>query len=101
MSDTGSGTSVPEPVPVGAALGSAAAAPSPPTNPDTLAKDLLTSLVRHSVTGVAGALVADGALEPGMSTHFIVIATGLGVWACGVAWSFAAKWLRAHNVGVP
>lgn len=57
----------------------------------SLLRMMVSAGARHLVTAVAGSLVTAGAIQSDQQTQFVTIATGVVVWAAGLAWSYANK----------
>lgn len=64
----------------------------------SLLRMLVTAGARHALTGIAGALVAHGALSNDQTAQFIQIAVGIAVWLAGYAWSAANKKMVTNAV---
>lgn len=52
-----------------------------------MAKPIIAGQVRHALTGVAGVLVAKGALQSDQSGAFVTISLGLATYVAGALWS--------------
>lgn len=61
-----------------------------PTTTDFI-KASVAAFARHSLTTVAGYLVAKGALASDQGSSFVTIASGVIVWAVGYLWSLYNK----------
>ena len=52
---------------------------------------IISLLLRHALTGLAGTLVTMGVLDTSTSNQFVTVALGLIVGAAGVVWSIIQK----------
>lgn len=57
----------------------------------SLIRMMVTAGARHALTGISGALIANGAIQNDQQAQFISIATGIIVWLAGFAWSAMQK----------
>lgn len=58
-----------------------------------LAATMLASVCRAGLQGLAGVLIAHGAMQSGQSGEFVSIGLGIAASAAGVAWS----WYQHRN----
>ncbi|MBP7649001.1 MAG: hypothetical protein KA744_04075 [Phenylobacterium sp.] len=55
---------------------------------------ILTSLLRHGLTTVAGMLAVNGAIQENQVTQFVTIGSAVVIWAAGQGW---AVWQKRHQ----
>jgi hypothetical protein len=55
---------------------------------------ILTSLLRHGLTTVAGMLAVNGAIQENQVTQFVTIGSAVVIWAAGQGW---AVWQKANQ----
>lgn len=62
-----------------------------PTAPPAFIKSVVAGVVRHSITGAAGAMAAAGMIQTSQQSQFVDIAVSLALWGFGVWWSAIQK----------
>lgn len=71
---------------------------APATTPgDDLFAEIAGATMRHAMSGLAGLLISAGAISPDQTSQFVGIASGIGMWVAGLAWSYGQKWIKRHG----
>jgi hypothetical protein len=60
-------------------------------------KMVVGAAARHALAALAGALVANGAVQGDQTTQFVSIGSGIVIWLAGYAWSAVQK----HTISNP
>lgn len=61
------------------------------TAPPSFVKAAVAGLVRHAITGAAGAMAAAGMIQKDQQTSLVEIGVSLALWGFGVWWSALQK----------
>jgi hypothetical protein len=56
-----------------------------------IAKPIVAGQVRHVLSGIGAALVAKGALDPGVLGQFVEMFSGFAIYLLGAGWSWWQK----------
>ena len=62
-----------------------------PVAPPNFVKSVVAGVVRHALTGAAGAMAAAGMIQTSQESQFIDIAVSIALWGFGVWWSAIQK----------
>lgn len=62
-----------------------------PTQPPSFVKAVVAGVVRHALTGAAGAMVAAGMIQTKQQAEVIDIGLAVALWGFGVWWSAIQK----------
>lgn len=62
-----------------------------PAAPPNFIKAVVAGVVRHALTGAAGAMAAAGMIQTSQTSQFVDIAVSLALWGFGVWWSAIQK----------
>lgn len=62
-----------------------------PTAPPGFLKAVVGGIVRHSITGAAGAMAAAGMIQTSQEKSFVDIGVSIALWGFGVWWSAIQK----------
>jgi len=64
---------------------------APVSAPPSFLKAFVASIIRHSLTGAAGAMAAAGMIQKDQTSSFIEIGVSLGLWGFSLWWSALQK----------